>query len=171
MRPSAISAVAAARTYPSLSTVSFTSKRALVGIGVRNNRVWFGHQRENQGFCLGIGPFADMFVADVAVFVDQIAGGPEALLIGPPGLAIVVDGDRIFDAEPDGGIADVVDVFFVRKFWIMDANDGKVIAVVFVVPFPDPGNYMLAVNSTKGPEFNQDHLSPQGGQGQGRFGV
>jgi hypothetical protein len=41
------------------------------------------------------------------------------------------------------------------------AHHFKIIAAILFVPFPDPGNHPLAVNSTKGPELDQDHFAPQ----------
>ena len=68
---------------------------------------WLGHERSDSPlsiFMRAIGKFAKPFVANVALLVDEIGGGPEALFIRIPGDAIVVDCNRIGDAKLFGGL-------------------------------------------------------------------
>ena len=46
-------------------------------------------------------------LADVALLVDQVVRGPEALVPRIPRGELVVDRDRVVDAVPRGGVLDV----------------------------------------------------------------
>jgi len=48
----------------------------------------------------------------------------------------------------------------------MVADDDQAFIFVFIVPFPQRGDYMLAVNSTEGPHVNGDDFAAQVNQPQ-----
>jgi hypothetical protein len=46
----------------------------------------------------------------------------------------------------------------VAEFGVVVTDDHQTLIFIRVVPFPQRGNYSLAVNSTKGPHIQQDYL-------------
>ena len=86
-------------------------------------------------------------------------------------MAIVVNCYRVFHTKALSGVKDVLYFLFVAKLRIVDADDGEIVPLVFVVPFPDPGNHPLAVNSTKGPEFYEHDLASNRCQVEWLFGI
>ena len=120
------------------------------------NWIGFGHE----GFDGGHGflvrtacKFANVLVADTAVLVNQIRGWPVALVVSPPGQPVIVDGYRVSQSKSLNGVLHIVDLALVGKFWIMNADDGEVVTFVLFLPFLDPRNRPLTVNSAKGPEL------------------
>ncbi len=69
------------------------------------------------------------------------------------------------------GVFEVVQVFFVGKFRVMVTDNHQALPGVLLVPFPQRGNYVLAINSTISPHIYQDDLAAQVGQPQGAIGV
>ncbi len=58
-----------------------------------------------------IGTFANMRIADVPAFINQIQGGPVFVVIGCPGFAVVILRDRICDLQLLDGI------LYIQGFW------------------------------------------------------
>jgi hypothetical protein len=50
---------------------------------------------------------------------------------------------------------------FKRKLGKMIADDDKTLVTIFTVPFLQRRNYMLAINSAKGPHVYGNHLASQ----------
>ena len=46
-------------------------------------------------------------------------------------------------------------------FWIVIAYDNQTLVSICVIPFPQRGNYPMAVYSAKGPHIDQDHAVAQ----------
>ena len=113
----------------------------------------------NGRFGLFIGALSNVFKSDAAVLVYQVPGRPESLLVSSPRPVVVVDGDGIFYTQLIGRGDDVLQFFFVSEFGIVDADHGERFATVLLMPFPDPGNHSLAVNSAEGPKFDQNYLA------------
>ena len=105
----------------------------------------------NGSFGFGISAFANVNIADVAALVNQVQGRPIAVLVGGPGLAVIVLRNRIGNIQIDEGLFQIIQVFFVRELRIMVADNDQPFIFIFVVPFPQRGNYVLAVNSAKSP--------------------
>ena len=53
----------------------------------------------------------------------------------------------------------------------MDADDSEIIPLVLVLPFLDPRNCSLTVDSTKSPEFEQNDFASLRGERNGGFGI
>src|SRR3970040_2433313 len=83
------------------------------------------------------------------------------ILISLPGYPIVILRHRVFDLVSLNCILEVIKVLFKRKFRKMISNDDESLVLVFAVPFPQRGNYMLTVYSAKRPHFDDDHLAAQ----------
>ena len=103
-------------------------------------------------------------MADVALGIDQVVGGPVLVLVGVPGLVVVVDGHRVLDAET-GRLALHVG-YHVLEVELRGAHpdDHQAVLGVVAVPGFDVGQGALAVDTGVGPEVHQDHLAPQLGQ-------
>ena len=112
-----------------------------------------------------------MNIADVAALVNQVQGGPVAVLVGAPGCAVIVLCYRVRDIQINDGLFQVVQVFFVGELRIVIADDNQTFIFVCVVPFPQRGNYVLAVNSAKGPHVYGYDFATQVGQSQRRIHI
>ena len=100
-----------------------------------------------------------MLIAYIALLVDKVSCGPIALLVRSPRCAVVIKGDCVLYFKLLRGLQYVFVLFFVAKLRIVNADDGEIVPFVFFMPFPDPGNYALAVNSTEGPKFEQNYFA------------
>jgi hypothetical protein len=95
----------------------------------------------------------------MAAFVNQVQGRPVAVLVRAPGLAVIVLGYHVRYIQVDDGLFQVVKVRFVRKLRVMIANDNQTFVFILIVPFPQRGNYIPAINSTKGPHIDGDDFA------------
>ena len=102
----------------------------------------------------------------MAALVDQVQGRPEAVLVGAPGLPIIILRYCVGDIQIDDGLFQVVQVFLIREFRIVVSDDDQTFIFIFIVPFPQRRNYVLAVNSAKGPHLERHNLAAQFGQSQ-----
>jgi hypothetical protein len=102
-----------------------------------------------------------MCVADMPAFIDQVKCGPVAILVSSPGKTVIVLRYCIGNVHLNDGRFQILKIFFMAEFRIMVADDNQPVVFVSVVPFPQRGNYPLAVYSTKGPHFQQYDLSTQ----------
>ena len=107
-----------------------------------------------------------MYVADLASLVDQVDRWPIAIAIGPPGERLIVDGDCVRHVQPHQRLFHVVDFPLTAEFRHVVADDYQAVILVLVVPFPQRGNRMDAINSAKRPHVEQDDLAAQAGQPQ-----
>ena len=97
----------------------------------------------------------------MAAFVNQVQGWPVAVLVGSPCFAVIVLCYRVWDIQVDDGLFQIVKVRFVGKLRVMVAYNDQSFVFIFVVPFPQRGNYMPAIDSTEGPHVNGNHLAAQ----------
>lgn len=132
---------------------------------------WFGHELLDKMLGFVISTFAYVLIANIPLFVDEVARGPITLLVGAPSSAFVVKGDGIIDFKIDGGLQNVFDFFLVAELGVMNADDGEIVPFIFLIPFPDPGNHTLAVNSTERPKFEQDDFALHISQAQWAIGI
>jgi len=112
-----------------------------------------------------------MSITDPTPFIDQVQGGPVAVLIGPPGLPGIVLGNWIGHIQAVNSFLQVVQVALAVEFWVVVADNDQTLIHICIMPFPQRGKRSLAVNSTKGPHIQQDHLSSQISQPQGAFAI
>jgi hypothetical protein len=77
---------------------------------------------------------------------------------------------RIFDIELCCGFFDARQRSFPEKFRRMNTDDGLTGRLVFVMPFPQLGDSISAVDSAIRPEFNQNDAALQLDEGK-RFAV
>ena len=92
---------------------------------------WFGHQLLDEMLGFVIGTFAYVLIANIPLFVDEVARGPITLLVGAPSRAFVVKGDCIIDFKFDGGLQNVFDFFLVAELGVMNADDGEIVPSYF----------------------------------------
>ena len=83
------------------------------------------------------------------------------ILISSPCGAIVILYNRILNVKTSNGILQVTKVLFVRELRIMIADDDESLVFILAVPFPQRGNYVLAIYSTERPHFDDDNLAAQ----------
>ena len=105
------------------------------------------------------------------MFVDQVKGGPVTVVISRPGSPIIVLRYGIRDFESFDRGFEIIEVGFVAEFGVVIADDDQALLGIGVVPFPQRGNYVLAVNSTEGPHIQQNNLAAQIGEAQWFSGV
>ena len=98
-------------------------------------------------------------VAQATVLIDEVARRPITLAIGAPDRAVVIHHDRILDTQVLRCLNDVAEIFFVIELWIMHADHGEAVTVIFAIPFLHRRNHMLAINSAKRPELYQDNFT------------
>jgi hypothetical protein len=73
---------------------------------------------------------------------------------------------RIWNVQINDSLFQVVQVLFVRELRVVIANDDQALVFVLIVPFPQRGNYIPAVNSTEGPHVYGNDFAAQVGQAQ-----
>ncbi len=100
-----------------------------------------------------------MLEAEVATEVEDVFGGPVAVVEEAPGGEVVV-----LDYEPAevgffGGVADLVDVFFEIELGGVNSEDGEPVVFVALMPCPQGRPSVLAVVSSVGPEVDHDDLA------------
>ena len=108
-----------------------------------------------------VGTLADMSVTDHSPLVNQQQGRPIACIIAVPYCEAIVDGNGEQDAEALHGVLHVGKIPFPKKLRGVNADDDEPLARVLLVPCLDPRQRPLTIDSPIGPEFQQDHLSPQ----------
>ena len=86
------------------------------------------------------------------------------VLVGRPRFSVVILRNRVGNIQIDNGLFQVVEVRFIRKLRIVVSDDDQTLILVFVVPFPQRGNYVPAINSTKGPHVDGYNFTSQVGQ-------
>ena len=121
----------------------------------------FSEQSEDRLLGEIVGTLADMSVTDHSPLVNQQQGRPIACIVTVPYCEAVVDGNRVQDAEAFHGILDVGKIPFPKELRRVNADDDEALACVLLVPCLDPRQRPLTIDSPIGPEFQQDHLSPQ----------
>ena len=102
----------------------------------------------------------------MAAAIDEVVGGPVLVAVRLPGGVAGVQRDRVVDAEPAHRAADVGRVGLEGELRRVDAYDGQAPAAVLPVERLEPGQRAQAVDAGVGPEVQQHHAAPQGGQGQ-----
>ena len=122
-----------------------------------------GHAEQRADHVLGVVvvAFAEVRVADVALAIGDVVGGPVLVAEGVPDVHLVVDGDRprhvvALDRVDDVG-ADVLEVELGR----VDADDDEPGGPVAVVPRPDVRERTLAVDARVRPEVVEHDLAAQ----------
>ena len=100
-----------------------------------------------------------MGIADAALLVDQVQGWPVPVVVSTPGLAVIVDRDRVGDVEVDQGLPDIVDVSFVVELRVVVADHDQPCVLVLLMPAPQRGDRSHAVYSTKGPHVDGNYLA------------
>ncbi len=101
---------------------------------------------------------ADVRVSEDSFFVNEVQGWPIPGVVGVPYCEVVVDGNRVCDAEPLHRILHVVEVPFPEELRRVYSDDNEPLARVFVVPCLDPRQCPLTIDSPISPEFEEHDL-------------
>ena len=121
----------------------------------------FSEQSEDRLLGEIVGTLADMSVTDHSPLVNQQQRRPVARLRALPYCEAVVDGNRVQDGEALHVILHVSKILFPKELRGVNADDDEPLARVLLVPCLDPRQRPLTIDSPIGPEFQQDHPSPQ----------
>src|SRR6185503_634626 len=103
--------------------------------------------------------FADMYITDVTLLIDQIQRRPIIILIGLPGGAVVILRNGIFDLIAGDGFLQNRQIGLVRKFREMIANDDQSLVFIFGIPVLQRRHHVLAIDAAKRPHFDDNHLA------------
>ncbi len=128
--------------------------------GARRGR---GHAEQLADHVLGVVvvAFAEMRVADVALAIGDVVGGPVLVAERVPDVHLVVERDRPRDVVTLDRVVDVgVDVLEV-ELGRVDADDDEPGGPVAVVPRPDVRERTLTVDARVRPEVVQHDLAAQ----------
>ena len=104
------------------------------GASAAGRWIWFRYELLNELFSFIVSAFADVLVADIALFIDQVSCGPESLLESAPGGAVIIQGDGVGDPQLFRCLQNVVVIFFVAELRVVHADDHKVIPFILLVP-------------------------------------
>ena len=95
----------------------------------------------------------------MTALVDQIQRRPITILVRAPGFPIVVLRDGIRDLQSGYSILQIIQICFVAEFRVVVTDHYQPLISIFLVPFPQRGNYVAAIDSTEGPHIQQDDLT------------
>src|SRR5262249_50771036 len=95
---------------------------------------------------------------DASFGIDEVVGGPEAVLEGAPDRVVVVDRDGILDLKIRCGLADVRHSFLEGKLRRVHADDDETLVTVLRVPRAHIGNCSETVDARVSPEVDEDDL-------------
>lgn len=103
---------------------------------------------------------AGMLADVVAVGAYEGYGGPGLDLEGSPGAELVVVDDRVVNAEPARGGADILGLALGYEFAGVDSYGHQLVGILLFEP-ADRRQYMHAVDSAIGPEIQEHQLAAQ----------
>ena len=83
------------------------------------------------------------------------------IFISPPSVAVVILCDGVLYIKADNCILQIRRFFFISEFGKMVADDNESLIFVFIMPFPQRGNHVLAINSAKCPHVNDHDFAAQ----------
>ena len=119
------------------------------------------YELPNHGLRFGVGSFAEVLVADDAVLVDEVLGGPVAVVEGVPGVEVVVLHNGPGEAVIGNSLPDVVNVMLELELRGVDADDNEAIVGVLRMPNLEVGKGAYAVDAGVGPEVYEDYIAAQ----------
>ena len=106
----------------------------------------------------------EVHVADVSVLVDEVVGRPVVVAVRLPGAVVVVERDRIANAEPLHGGAHVAEIVLERELGRVHAEDDQALRAVARVPGLQIRKRAQAVDARVGPEVDEHDLAAQLGK-------
>ena len=83
-----------------------------------------------------VGPFAEVVEADLPVAIDEVDGRPVVVVERAPDGEVVVDDDRVVDAQLAGRAAHVVEIVLEPELGRVDTDDDEPAVAVALVPTP-----------------------------------
>ena len=115
-----------------------------------------------------VAALAEMVKAHPPLGIDEIMRGPVMVVEPAPQSIIVVERDRVADAEILDRFADIGGVALEREFGRVDADHHQAVLGILLVPGPDVGDRAQAVDAAVGPEVDHHDLAAQALAGQRR---
>jgi hypothetical protein len=88
-------------------------------------RICFCQQGLDGGFGFLLSTFADMNITNMSLFVNQVQGGPVAIIISAPCSTVIILRHCVFDLILKHGSFEIIKAFFKGEFGVMIANDNQ----------------------------------------------
>jgi hypothetical protein len=111
---------------------------------------------------------AEVRVPDVAARIDEIVRGPILVAERAPELVVVVDCNRIRDAELLHFAAHVLQILLERELRRVDADHDEPFVAILLVPRLHVRQRTQAVDARVGPEVDHDDVAAQPVRGERR---
>jgi hypothetical protein len=127
-------------------------------------------ERLNRSLRLLVAALAEMAVADPAVAVDEVDGGPVPVRQRLPDGEVVVEDDRVVDAQLADGAAHVLEVVLEPELRAMHSDDDEPAVAVSLGPSADVRQGPQPVDARVRPDVDEDD-APAQLLGPERFGV
>ncbi len=126
----------------------------------------FGQQLADHVLALAVLAFAEMVVADLALRIDEVMRRPVLVVEAAPDRIVVVQRDRVVDAQILHRLGHVGRILLEREFRRVHADHHQAVVLVLVGPAAHVRQRADAVDAGVGPEIDQHHLAAQrfGGQ-------
>ena len=115
-------------------------------------------------------PLAEVVEPDTPVAIDEVDSRPVVVLERPPDGEVVIDDDRVTDAEFACRAAHVLEVVLEPELGRMHADDDEPAVAVPLVPRADVRQRAKPVDARVGPEVDEDD-APAQSLGRERLGV
>src|SRR5436190_18983497 len=100
-----------------------------------------------------------MVIADAALRIDEVMGGPESVVERAPQIVAVVERDRITDAEIADRAGDVRRLALEGELGRVNADHDEAVLAIFLVPRLHVRQRPQAVDAAVGPEIDHNDLA------------
>ena len=107
-----------------------------------------------------------MNISNVSLFIDQVHGWPIVIVECPPVCAVVILYYGVGNIQILDSLRKVVQITFIIEFGEMVTDHHQTFIRITLIPFPQRGNYMPAINSAECPHIHKHDLPAQIGKSQ-----
>ena len=118
-------------------------------------------QRLDRSLGLLVGLLAEVREADAPVAIDEVDGRPVVVVERTPDREVVVDHDRVLDAEFADRVAHVVEVVLEAELGRVRADDDEPAVAIPLGPRPDVRQRAQPVHARVRPEVDEDDAPAQ----------
>lgn len=109
----------------------------------------------------GICAFSHMSESYPTAFVNQVHRWPSPSVISLPIGKVIVQCDRVRDIQSADRVLHIRRVMFIIKFRRVHTENHQTLSAVTLMPLPQTRQFVLTVDSAKGPELDQHDLPAQ----------
>src|SRR5208283_5338719 len=107
----------------------------------------------NDNFRLFIFAFTELMMSNMPSRIDEVEGRPILVVEGAPYSVIIIDGNRIIDAQVLRGSANAIDVLLEFELGRVHADHHQSLIPVFLGPRADIGERAQPIDASIVPEF------------------